>query len=58
MDKRKTRFEQVPLAVAKKIAAEEIRRKEASAKAAGSAPPIAGSRLERTVAAGAGVRTL
>ena len=36
MTKRKTHFEQVPLEVARKIAAEELKRKEARLKKAGS----------------------
>ncbi|MGA7916656.1 MAG: hypothetical protein WCA00_15590 [Candidatus Acidiferrales bacterium] len=36
MTKRKTHFEQVPLEIARKIAAEEAKRKEAKLKVAGS----------------------
>jgi hypothetical protein len=36
MTKRKTHFEQVPLEVARKIAAEEVKRKEAGVKNSGS----------------------
>ena len=46
MAKRKTVFEQVPLAVARRIAAEELKRKEAGRKNAGSKQKTSGSLLE------------
>ncbi|MFZ3330140.1 MAG: hypothetical protein WA197_05885 [Candidatus Acidiferrales bacterium] len=53
MIKRKTAFEQVPLAVARRIAAEELKRKEAIGKKAGSKRKTNGL-PETTIAAGEG----
>jgi hypothetical protein len=46
MTKRKTVFEQVPLAVARRIAAAELKRKEAIRKKAGSRPKASGRPIE------------
>ncbi len=51
MIKRKTVFEQVPLAIARKIAAEELKRKEASLKNSGSNRKRSGHTAATVVAA-------
>ncbi|MGA7852507.1 MAG: hypothetical protein WCA15_04215 [Candidatus Acidiferrales bacterium] len=54
MTKRKTVFEQVPLEIAQKIAAEELKRKEAGLKKSGSNRKSNG-RTTAAVVAGEGV---
>jgi hypothetical protein len=53
MIKRKTVFEQVPVAIARKIAAEELKRKEAKLKNAGSKRK-SGGHTTATIVASAG----
>lgn len=54
MIKRKTVFEQVPLAVARKVAAEELKRKESERKNAGSKQKASGSLIEARLVTGEG----
>lgn len=54
MAKQKTHFEQVPVKVAEKVAAEEIKRKETSSMDTGSKSTIAVVPVEETIAVRAG----
>jgi hypothetical protein len=54
MAKQKTHFEQVPVKVAEKVAAEEIKRKETRSMNTGSKSKIAIVPMEETIAVSAG----
>lgn len=54
MIKRKTVFEQVPLAIARKIAAKELKRKESGRKNAGSKQKASGRVIETGLVASEG----
>lgn len=54
MTKQRTHFEQVPLEVARRIAAEELKRKEAGLKKSGSKRKASGGCVPAAIAASTG----